>query len=119
MDLSRALGKASDAVTAAQDSHSNSTLSSDRANQSTAIAMEALVSLEEEYEQATTPEAKLAKAFDKLETLLQHTQGENPPDFDYAFNLDYGRKYTELNAQTRHLRAWIDEETRRLDTEPG
>ena len=53
MDLSRALGKASDAVTAAQDSYSNSTLSSDRANQSTAIAMEALVSLEEEYEQAT------------------------------------------------------------------
>ncbi|MEC8283228.1 MAG: phosphohydrolase, partial [SAR324 cluster bacterium] len=49
---------------------------------------------------------------------LQHTQGQNPPDFDYAFNLDYGRKYTELNAQTRQLRAWIDEETRRLDTEP-
>ena len=53
MDLSRALGKASEAVTAAQDSYSNSTLSSDRAHQSAAIAMEALVSLEEEYEQAT------------------------------------------------------------------
>jgi|TARA_B100000287_G_scaffold334578_1_gene319916 chromosome segregation protein len=53
MDLSRALGKASDAVTAAQDSHSNATLTSDRANQSTAIAMEAVASLEEEYEQAT------------------------------------------------------------------
>ena len=77
-----------------------------------------ILELWEEYEQAATPEAKLAKAFDKLETLLQHTQGQNPPDFDYAFNLDYGRKYTELNAQTRQLRAWIDEETRRLDTEP-
>ena len=74
-----------------------------------------ILELWEEYEQATTPEAKLAKAFDKLETLLQHTQGQNPSDFDYAFNLDYGRKYTELNAQTRQLRAWIDEETRQRD----
>ena len=76
-----------------------------------------ILELWEEYEQATTPEAKLAKAFDKLETLLQHTQGQNPPDFDYAFNLDYGRKYTELNVQTRQLRAWIDEETRKRDAE--
>lgn len=76
-----------------------------------------ILELWEEYEQATTPEAKLAKAFDKLETLLQHTQGQNPSDFDYAFNLDYGRKYTELNAQTRQLRAWIDEETRQRDAE--
>ena len=76
-----------------------------------------ILELWEEYEQAATPEAKLAKAFDKLETLLQHTQGENPPDFDYAFNLDYGRRYTELNVQTRQLRAWIDEETRKRDAE--
>ena len=32
-----------------------------------------ILELWEEYEQAATPEAKLAKAFDKLETLLQHT----------------------------------------------
>jgi len=76
-----------------------------------------ILELWEEYEQAATPEAKLAKAFDKLETLLQHTQGQNPPDFDYAFNLDYGRRYTELNVQTRQLRAWIDEETRKRDAE--
>ena len=74
-----------------------------------------ILELWEEYEQATTPEAKLAKAFDKLETLLQHTQGQNPSDFDYAFSIYYGRKYTELNAQTRQLRAWIDEETRQRD----
>ena len=30
---------------------------------------------------------------DKLETLLQHTQGLNPPDFDYAFNLAYGKTH--------------------------
>ena len=73
-----------------------------------------ILELCEEYEQVATPEAKLAKALDKLETLLQHTQGQNPFDFDYAFNLEYGRKYTELNAQTRQLRTWIDKETRRL-----
>ena len=39
-------------------------------------------------------EAKLAKGLDKLETILQHTQGKNPADFDYAFNLAYGRRYT-------------------------
>ncbi len=76
-----------------------------------------ILELWEEYEQAATPEAKLAKAFDKLETLLQHAQGQNPPDFDYAFNLDDGRRYTVLNAQTRQLRAWIDEETRKRDAE--
>ena len=38
-----------------------------------------ILELWEEYEQAATLEAKLAKAFDKLETLLQHPQGQNPP----------------------------------------
>jgi putative hydrolase of HD superfamily len=76
-----------------------------------------ILELWEEYEQTATPEAQLANAFDKLETLLQHNQGKNPPDFDYAFNLDYGQRHTELNTQTRQLRAWIDEETRRRETE--
>ena len=34
-----------------------------------------------------SPEAKLAKALDKLETIMQHNQGLNPADFDYRFNL--------------------------------
>lgn len=53
-----------------------------------------IVALWDEYEAAVTPEARLAKALDKLETILQHTQGQNPADFDYRFNLDYGRRYT-------------------------
>jgi putative hydrolase of HD superfamily len=51
-----------------------------------------ITELWDEYEAAVTPEARLAKALDKLETILQHTQGDNPPDFDYRFNLGYGRQ---------------------------
>ncbi len=72
------------------------------------------LALWDEYDQASTPEARLAKAFDKLETLLQHTQGKNPHNFDYAFNLSYGKQYTELDDLTRALRELIDQDTRRL-----
>lgn len=41
----------------------------------------------EEYEACRTPEAKLVKALDKAETILQHNQGQNPSGFDYEFNL--------------------------------
>jgi putative hydrolase of HD superfamily len=65
----------------------------------------------DEYEAASTPEARLAKAFDKLETILQHTQGANPPDFDYRFNLDYGRRYTAGDATLEAIRALLDAAT--------
>lgn len=78
-----------------------------------------LLGLWEEYEQAATPEAKLAKALDKLETVLQHTQGQNPPDFDYGFNLSYGQQYTAAVPVTRHLRALVDADTRQLASQNG
>jgi len=56
---------------------------------------EEIIDLWDEYEQAASPEARVAKALDKLETLLQHNQGANPPDFDYVFNIDYGRRFTD------------------------
>ena len=68
----------------------------------------------DEYEAAETPEARLAKALDKLETLLQHTQGQNPPDFDYRFNLSYGRRYTAGDPAIEAIRAALDAETERL-----
>lgn len=71
-----------------------------------------IVALWDEYEGAVTMEARAAKAFDKLETLLQHNQGANPPDFDYAFNIDYGRKFTDNVPLAAALRAIIDAETR-------
>jgi putative hydrolase of HD superfamily len=70
-----------------------------------------LVALWEEYEAAATPEARLAKALDKLETILQHNQGANPPDFDYRFNLDYGAEYTERPPLIAAIRAVLDRET--------
>jgi len=74
----------------------------------------ALLALFDEYQAATTPEAQAVKALDKLETLLQHTQGANPADFDYAFNLDYGRRYTDATPFFATLRGLLDEETRKL-----
>lgn len=72
-----------------------------------------ITALWDEYEAASTPEARLAKGLDKLETILQHTQGANPPDFDYRFNLGYGRRYTEGHPLLEELRAILDEETER------
>jgi putative hydrolase of HD superfamily len=70
-----------------------------------------ITSLWDEYEAAQTREARLAKALDKLETILQHTQGKNPPAFDYRFNLGYGREYTDAPPLIAAIRAMLDEAT--------
>lgn len=74
---------------------------------------ESITALWDEYEAAATPEARLAKALDKLETIMQHNQGENPPDFDYRFNLEYGRRYTTGDPIIEAVRALLDRETAR------
>jgi putative hydrolase of HD superfamily len=73
-----------------------------------------LVALWDEYESASSSEARLAKALDKLETIMQHSQGLNPEEFDYRFNLGYGQQYTEGHPVIVALRAALDRETRRL-----
>ena len=70
-----------------------------------------ITALWDEYDAAASPEAKLAKALDKLETILQHTQGKNPADFDYRFNLGYGRRYTAGDPLIEAVRALLDRET--------
>lgn len=70
-----------------------------------------------EYEEGVTREAILAKGFDKLETMMTHNQGNNPPDFDYRFNLEYGRERTDAHALIRTIRSFIDAETERLAAE--
>ena len=86
----------------------------------TALRQE-ILDLWDEYEAAESPEAKLAKGLDKLETILQHTQGRNPTDFDYAFNLDYGQRFTGADPVLAALRTRLDEETARRAKarEPG
>lgn len=66
----------------------------------------------QEYEEGKTPEAKLVKALDKAETIIQHNQGINPPDFDYRFNLEYGSEYFEENDLLIELRRLLDEDTK-------
>lgn len=76
----------------------------------------AITALWEEHEAGETPEARLSRALDKLETVMQHAEGANPPGFDYGFNLDYGRAQTDAVPAVAALRALIDAETRaRMD----
>jgi putative hydrolases of HD superfamily len=79
-------------------------------------ARDTVLELWDEYEQGATAEARLAKALDKLETILQHNQGANPPGFDYAFNLEYGRRFTAgigTPAFVEAIRSELDRETAR------
>lgn len=70
-----------------------------------------LMALWREYNQGETKEAKLAKAIDKMETIIQHNQGDNPVDFDYAFNLQYGKEYAWCDPVIKSIREIIDSET--------
>jgi putative hydrolases of HD superfamily len=70
-----------------------------------------VTALWDEYEAARSPEARLAKALDKLETIMQHNQGRNPADFDYRFNLGYGRRFTEGPPLIAAVREILDQET--------
>ncbi|MBN6776765.1 HD domain-containing protein [Pseudomonas granadensis] len=70
-----------------------------------------ILALWDDYENAESAEARAVKALDKLETLLQHTQGFNPADFDYRFNLTYGQKHTSVAPVFAALRTLIDRDT--------
>ncbi len=70
-----------------------------------------LFDLWRQYNENSTPEARLVKALDKAETILQHNQGRNPRDFDYGFNLEYGKAYFENEEILGRLRRMLDEET--------
>lgn len=78
-----------------------------------------LLALWDEYAAAATPEAKIAKGLDKIETVLQHAIGANDPGFDYAFNLGYGRERTAALPLLRQIRARADDATRARMDEPG
>lgn len=68
----------------------------------------------DEYNAVATPEARTAKALDRLETVMTHVEGLNPPGFDYAFNLGYGREHTDREPLIAALRAPLDAKTARL-----
>jgi putative hydrolase of HD superfamily len=71
-----------------------------------------------EYEAGCTRESLMAKGLDKIETMLQHLVGANPPGFDYRFNLTYGRRITDRHPVLRQLRSSLDSKMhRRIDAE--
>ncbi|MBE3638302.1 HD domain-containing protein [Mangrovicoccus algicola] len=75
-----------------------------------------LMALWDEAAAGRTPEARLAKGLDRIETILTHAQGTNPPDFDYGFNLGYGRDRTGATPLLGALREAADAATRaRMD----
>lgn len=71
-----------------------------------------LLSLWDEYDNAASPEARIVKGLDKLETMIQHNQGMNPADFDYGFNLGYGVQHTARHPLLAAIREMVDEATR-------
>lgn len=78
-----------------------------------------MIALWDEYAQAQTPEAVMAKGLDKIETMLTHSTGSNPAGFDYGFNLSYGVEATARHPLLASLRDQIDARTRRLASDHG
>jgi len=70
-----------------------------------------MMTLWQEYNDNSSPEAHLVKALDKAETIIQHNQGKNPPGFDYDFNLEYGAAYFKDDPFLQQMRRQLDEET--------
>jgi len=67
------------------------------------------LALWDDYENASSPEAALVKGLDKLETLIQHNQGDKSENLvDYAFNLEYGRPQMGGHPLLKELRRLID-----------
>ena len=71
-----------------------------------------IVDLWEEYNRGESEEARMAKALDKLETIIQHNQGENPEEFDYEFNLAYGAGLDHGHDLLSAIREIVDRMTR-------
>lgn len=69
------------------------------------------LALWDDYEQGNSLEAKIVKGLDKLETLIQHNQGQNPGDIDYVFNLNYGKQYMANHPLLEAIRKRVDIET--------
>lgn len=72
-----------------------------------------LLALWAEYNSGESKEARLVKALDKMETIIQHNQGKNPTDFDYGFNLQYGKELAQFHPLLALLREQVDNETRK------
>ncbi|SFD25473.1 HD domain-containing protein [Clostridium uliginosum] len=71
-----------------------------------------LLQLWNEYNDGISKESKFVHGIDKIETLIQHIQGSNPANFDYNFNLEYGKVWTSQNEIFDMIRKVLDLETK-------
>lgn len=72
-----------------------------------------IVSLWQEYEAGSTPEARFTKALDKLEVLIQHNESDisKQTDEELPFNLYYGNKFTDYDKFLERFRSLVRKET--------
>ncbi len=72
-----------------------------------------VVSLWEEYDTNKTKEARFAKALDKLEVLIQHTEApiESWTKKEITFNLYHGIEYCEYDSFLRAFRELVNKDT--------
>ena len=61
-----------------------------------------------------TEEAKLYKALDKMEAVIQHNEADIRTwlPLEYDLQLTYGKKETEFSEVTRRLKEYVDQDTR-------
>lgn len=72
-----------------------------------------IINLWKEYNGCKTNEAKLAKALDKLEVLIQHNESD-PAKWlkdEGEFNLKYGKEFTDFHHFTKAFRKIVDRQT--------
>ena len=72
-----------------------------------------LTQLFAEMEERKTPEAKLYKALDKLEALIQHNEAKLSTwlPLEYGLNLTYGAEQVQFSEYMKRLKAEIDRDT--------
>ena len=75
---------------------------------------EELTSLWQEMEAQATTEAKLYKALDKLETLMQHNEADTATwlPLEHALNLTYGTQQVTFSPFLKGLKDAVDDDTR-------
>lgn len=75
---------------------------------------EELSDLFREMEEQQSPEAKLYKALDRLEAVLQHNEADISTwlPLEYELNLTYGEEQMQFSEYMKELRAEVDRDTR-------
>jgi len=78
-----------------------------------AETQEKIIGLWKEYNECRTNEAKLAKALDKLEVLIQGNKADIPAwaKIEKDFILNYGRKFTDFHSFIKEFRKIVDKQT--------